>query len=50
MVAMKRKFFAPCTECGAEFSWMYHDTVEEEGDIFVCENCNHMIIDRSVAE
>jgi hypothetical protein len=45
-----RKFpFTPCEKCGANFSWIFYDNVEGEGDIYECENCNHMIIDRVVA-
>lgn len=38
-----------CEKCNATFSWLFYDSVEGEGDIYECENCNHMIIDRVVA-
>lgn len=39
-----------CEMCGATFSWEFYDSVEGEGDIYFCQDCNHMKMDRSTVE
>ena len=50
VINMKRKFpWMVCEMCGATFSFVFYDSVQE-GDIWECENCNHMKMDRSEVE
>ncbi len=51
VINMKRKFpWMTCEMCGATFSWEFYDSVEGEGDIYFCQDCNHMKMDRSTVE
>tara|TARA_R100000951_G_scaffold94157_1_gene82826 strand:+ start:13284 stop:13451 length:168 start_codon:yes stop_codon:yes gene_type:complete len=40
----------PCDNCGATFSWLFSQELDEGVDLYECENCNNMYILRRDVE